>query len=236
MSQRIGPDGKPAQDVVSNPKANARKAELQEERRRLAEEAAAPWSRERLEREIERLANEPSVSVFEGKEVRNRLNLAGEDLSGLDLSGLNLAGANLHGAKLAGADLTGASLSGANLSEADLSAAVLKGADLGLANLSKAQLFDADVTEASLKKANLSEAEYEGAKGLDIQEKVLTPAVLLEAKYKQAEGFKVDVRVDEGVAVYAGDQLEGANITGLVKSKEPIVAVDEDLQEPESKK
>jgi len=215
MSQRIGPDGKPAEDVIVNPKAVERKAREAAEKARLEEEAKAPWSRERIETALESVRSKDPIGEVNGQVIAEQLNLHGADLSGLDLSGLNLSGANLHGAKLLGADLTGTSLAGANLSQADLSEAILKGCDLSSANLSESCICDADATEASFRKANLADACIEGAKGLDIR---VVPLTFAEMRVAAASDGVVNI--DDGIVLYKGDLTEDANIAGLTDKHE----------------
>lgn len=223
MGQRIGPDGLPAEDVLVNPKYLERIGRETKERQKLESEAAEPWSRAKLERELARLSTQKPSYVIDGVEIKSGLDLHGADLSGLDLSGLDLSRSNMHGAKLAGSNLANCRLVGTNLHGADLSGTDMSGVNAVEANLHGACLCDANVSKTHFMKANLAEACHEDVSGLDIVEKPMTPAETAQARHRQSEGFRVNVSTDDGTVRYFGDTLSGANVAGMsrVHKKRP---------------
>ena len=97
-----------------------------------------------------------------------RQDLTGFDLSDLDLRGLDLSGAWLENANLARSNLEGAGLSEAVLARADLTDANLADADLRKANLGLAQIIrtkaqGALLSEAILGKACIADSSFQGA-------------------------------------------------------------------------
>lgn len=220
-NERVDENGVVVTDVAVNPKAVQRRNAEEAERKRLETEAAAPWSRERLDRQLKRLRTAPSdprsaASSPDGMSYGPVVNLHGADLSGLDLSGLNLSFANMHGAKLSKADLTGASLHRANLCKADLSGAILRGCDLSNANLSEVCLCGAKASEISMQGANLSDACMSDASGIGIAEVPLTETELRQAKIGRPDGGRVCVMEGRGTAILISKALDGANVTGIV--------------------
>jgi hypothetical protein len=220
IKPRIGPDGKPVKDVSVNPFAVERKQREAEDRARREEEGKKPWSREKVEKEIARAAQEKPMQVIDGIESRSHANFHGADLSGLDLSGLDLSYVNMHGAKLIGANLSGCRLIQANLAEASMTGAVLDKINAVEANLSGACLCASKANKAQFMGANLSECCFEANEGIDIVEKPLTVAEEAFAKYKQSEGFRVNILHDEkekgnARVLYIGATLEKANVTGM---------------------
>lgn len=213
--QRLDGFGKAVEDVLVNPKAVERKKREAEERARLEEEQASPWTRERVERELARVSREGVFTVFDGKEVRHRANFQGHDFSGLDLSGLDLSEVNLDSAKLTGANLSGCLMTSTNLHGADLDGANLENINAQSANFHGACLCRTKISDANLRKANCYGACYEDSQGFDVEERPLTQNEEVSAKRKQSEGYKVQIIESELKVRYFGETLEGANVTGI---------------------
>lgn len=221
QNERIGPDGKPAQDVTVNPMAVERRKREASDRERAEREAAEPWSREKLIRALAQVDRDGVQGVVNGKELRDHVNLHGVDLSGLDLSGLDLARANMHGVKAIGTNFSGCRLVEANLNDAILTGAILDGVNAVEATFHGACLCSIKASKAQFMGANMSECCVEAVEGMDITEKPLTAAELNVAKHKQAEGFKVEIRLDEtesgeAKAMYFGENFLKANVHNLV--------------------
>lgn len=212
---RIGQDGLPQEDWEVNPKYLERLKSEEAEKKRLEEEAASPWTRERvIAAVVAARTSAPKDPLPDGIYIGGQANLHGADLSDLDLSGLNLSDANLHGAKLVRANLSGSNLSRANLSGADLSFSNMTGADLWKANASGACFCGADVSKSRLHRINLSGSCVEGSLGLDLETKPLTQADL-DLSGSVIGGKKIMTQVDQGVSTRVGPQLDEANLKDL---------------------
>jgi WD40 repeat protein/3',5'-cyclic AMP phosphodiesterase CpdA len=143
--------------------------------RSLAGDCAEAWAQDVLgmaaESALSKVAKDNALLVLQqsGKNARQAVQLARQDLRGKDFSGQSLRGANLSGAdltdaKLVRTDLTGANLQGATLLRADLTAATLVGANLESAVARGASLLGADLRGASLAVKSLRRAKLVGAR------------------------------------------------------------------------
>ena len=232
MSQnkpRFGKDGKPAEDVIVNPLAVERKAREAVERVRAADEAAEPWTRAKLERELRRAKAREQI-VVDGKEVPPSLNLHGATIpDGTDLSGIDLSNCNMHGLRAKGVKFDHCVLTRANLHGAVLDGCSFQDVEADELNLCESCCCgssfkfrrraepDKDPVHIS-RRMNLSDCCMEGTSGIEIEEKDLTAAEHRKARHLQAEGFRVAVSVDEGKVRYYGPELTEVNVTGLSRS------------------
>lgn len=195
--ERIGPDGKPAQDWTENPKAAERKAREAAERSRLEAEAAAPFSRDKVARMLDDLRKREPIHV-NGADQPQSLNLHGVMLpDGIDLSGLDLSHANMHGVKVKGGKFVGSNMAHVNAHGAIFQGCLFDDAEsMEAINLCQSCLggssFSGVKSEGSgggvlgdekwskgLTHANLSESCCHGTvRGLDIQEHELTTPIV----------------------------------------------------------
>lgn len=210
-NERVDQDGKPAIDLLENPKAVERKKREEAARDALIEERKQPWSRERIERELVRIA----VINRTGGRVKEAMDLHGVDLSGLDLSGLDLSRSNMHGASLVGTNLSGCRMVNVNLHGAELRDAVLEGTYAVDSNLHGACVCAARFSKSTLLGVNLQDACCEDAQDFPLQEVDLTPAEERLALQADVDSTMKEVLADQGKVRYVGDALRGANITGL---------------------
>jgi WD40 repeat protein len=118
------------------------------------------WARSVLSSPAGEAANKNALLVLERQkeEIRETLDLSGQDLRGRDFSGQDLSRANLSGA-----DLTDAQLVRTTLSEVRLVRATLRDVDLTRAILHLADLREVDLTGARLLGADLRGARFMGA-------------------------------------------------------------------------
>lgn len=190
---RIGNDGLLAQDLTENPKALERKAREAQERAALEAEAAAPWSRDKIGRMLDKLGKMEPIHL-NGQDQPRQLNLHGVELpDGIDLTGLDLSHTNMHGLKARRARFSGSNLQSVNAHGAKLRECFFDGAEsMESINLCQACLggssFIGIEAEGSgggvlgdekwskgLTSANLSESCCHGTvRGLDIQDHELT--------------------------------------------------------------
>lgn len=189
---RLDPDGVPQVDLLVNPKAVERKEREAAEKAAFAAEAAAPPSRAKIERMIER-ASKLEPFEINGEKRPQGLNLHGWNLDGLDLSGLDLSHANMHGVSAKGTKFTGANLGHVNghggvFEDAEFDDAVSMESFNGCRACFKGASFEGVVARAKdggdsfaggLVGANLSESCcHASGSGLDIEEHGLTIEVV----------------------------------------------------------
>jgi uncharacterized protein YjbI with pentapeptide repeats len=136
-----------------------------------------------------------------GLDVREIINLEGQNLTGENFSRRNLRNANLKNTNLTRANLTEAILTKADLTESDLTEATLRKADL-----TEAILKNATLKKAKLLNTKLINAHLEGA---HLEESVLREARLFKAHLQGAHLEGADLRG----ANLEEAHLEGANLT-----------------------
>lgn len=226
-AKRIGKDGKPAEDVIVNPLAVERKAREAVERVRATDEAAEPWTRAKIERELRRAKAREQI-VVDGKEVPPSLNLHGATIpDGTDLSGIDLSNCNMHGLRAKGVKFDHCILTRANMHGAVLDGCSFQDVEADELNLCESCCCGSkfkfrrrepepgkDPVHIS-RRMNMSDCCMERTEGIDIQEKPLTDAEHKKARHHQSEGFRVAVSVDEGKVRYYGPELTDANLTGM---------------------
>jgi WD40 repeat protein len=149
-------------------------------------ERAVAWARGVLSSPAGEAAKKNALLVLERQkeEVRETLDLSGQDLRGKDFSGQDLSAADLSGA-----DLSDAQLIGTRLDRARLAKAILRNADLSRADLTLADLADADLTGARLLGADLRDTHCQGARLR--RAKLLDTTVRLKTSFDAADVFGV---------------------------------------------
>lgn len=215
---RLGPDGKPAQDWAQNPKAAERKARQAAENAILEAEAAAPWSRDKIARMLDKLRSMEPIHV-NGQDQPRQLNIHGVELpDDIDLRSLDLSHTNWHGGKAKRARFSGSNLAHMNTHGAMLIDCVFDDAEsMESINLCQACLAGSSFTgiesegsgggmlgnekwSKGLVAANLSESCCHGTvKGLDIQEHDLTTQLVDDV------GRSLDHKMGPGETHVCGD-------------------------------
>ncbi len=186
-----------------------------------ADEATAPWTRERVEQ------HHGAQGSFEDQEL-DGLDLSELDLRGARFTDASMAGCDVSGAKLDGAVLDGAVLEGAMMTEATLAGASLRSADLtnvrgALVSFSEATLDDAVFVGARLQGANFRDAR---GTSCDFAEADLTLADLRGATFARADFSRATleklnatgaslVSCDVGQTKAADADLTGAHVHDL---------------------